>query len=206
MLTGVCCDIYYINISFVLVVLNCGVRRLQWAERLCRWDHHIVSWKIINYKLYYIREPGWLIDCRSWITGCMTEEVGFMISDRGGTEGIFLFVRYLRTGSGNHRTFYPVRSRGSVPRCKASSVANNSSSSTIRLYGDMHNLWLVTWGKWGLGFSGILRISQKSKGLVWSYYPTVPYAFMVCVCVHVCVSLLYINYVIVSHFHLKALL
>jgi len=56
---------------------------------LCRWDHHIVSLKIINYTLYYIREPGWLVDCSYLSTGCMTEEVGFMKSEGGG-EQIFL--------------------------------------------------------------------------------------------------------------------
>jgi len=124
---------------------------------------------------------------------------------RGNRRAISL-VKCFRTGSGNHHAFYPVRSRGSVPRCKASSVANNSSSSSIRLYGDMHNLWLLTCGKWGLGFSGTLRISLKSKGPCMELLSHCAIClYGVCVCVHVCVSLLYINYVIVGHFHFKCL-
>jgi hypothetical protein len=112
-------------------------------------------------------------------------------------------VLYFRTGCVTHRVFYPVRIRGSVPRCKASSVATNSSSSSLRLYGDMRNLRLLLLGKWGLGFSGILGISLKNKDFVWSSYFTVLYAITVCVCVHVYVLLLYITYVIVSYFNFE---
>jgi hypothetical protein len=114
-------------------------------------------------------------------------------------------VQYFRTGSVTHHAFYPVRIRGSVPRCKASSVATNSSSSSVRLYGDVYNLRLLPLSKLGLGISGILGISLKSKDFVWCCYFTVPYAFMVCVYmyVHVYVSLLYINYVIVRYFHFE---
>jgi hypothetical protein len=94
-------------------------------------------------------------------------------------------VLYFRTGSLTHRAFYPVRIRGSVPGCRASSVATNSSSPYIRLYGDTCNLRLLLRGKVrSLFFWYFGHIPEEQGPCMELLFHCAICLYGVCVCVH----------------------